>query len=141
MAEWQERFTKRLSALKDVWREEFDRVAEEALVPAFERMRGFLTANGFQLSVPRDDGDRRAFRFALGEDVYVLVTFQFRGPSEVEAVAEIASPSVTGVEVKPIRAPIRSVTADWALQRMQAALDLLVTQLEETANEPAAQFA
>ncbi len=139
MADWQQGFVRRLNGLREGWNRAFARAMDEDVAPAFEELESFLTTNGFTLTKPRSDGGVRAFKFALGEDAYVLVTFKLRGPLEVEVSDEVF---VAGHEQQGARkesVPLQSIDAGWAQRQFQSGLDRLIAVLESTSAELVAE--
>lgn len=141
MGDWQQSFARRLSDLRNGWTRGFSRTVDEDIVPAFSQMESFLATNGFTVSTPRTDGTVRSFKFALGEDVYVILSFRLHGPLEVEASDEIFVAGNTDVKPRSECTPIQSINAGWAQRQFQAALDRFLEGLEASATEPVADYA
>jgi hypothetical protein len=141
MGDWQQSFAKRLGDLRDGWTRAFTSTVEDDVLPTFRQMDSFLTTNGFTVTTPRTDGTVRSFKFALGEDAYVIVSFRLHGPMEVEATDEVFVAGDRELRPHSECVPIQSINATWAQGRFQAALDRFVEALEATATEPVADFA
>ncbi len=141
MADWQQSFAKRLGGLREEWNRAFTEVVDEEIVPAFRQMESFLTNNGFSISTPRSEGGVRSFKFALGEDVYTIVSFRLRGPLELEASDEVFAGGTKDANARRESVPIRSVDAGWAQRQFQAALDRFVAALEAASLEAVAEYA
>jgi hypothetical protein len=141
MSDWQQSFAKRLAGLRQSWARAFERTVEADILPAFQQLETFLNTNGFSVSTPRADGIVRSFKFALGEDVYVLVTFRLHGPVEVEASDEIFIAGNNELKPRSECVAIQSINATWAQRQFQSALDRFAEALEATAAEPVAEYA
>lgn len=139
MGEWEKTFARRLGKLRETWTSEFQRVAEQEIKPAYHELESFLSANGFTVSIPQSNGDLWSFKFAIGEDVYTLVSFRLRGSAEVEASTEIVVPGTNDRKSRRGTEPLCRVTLDWAESQFRRALDDFLAELEATASEPALQ--
>jgi hypothetical protein len=141
MGEWEKTFARRLGKLREAWTSEFQRVAEQEIKPAYHELESFLSANGFSVSMPQSSGDLWSFRFALGEDVYTLVSFRLRGTAEVDATTEIVLPGTSDRKSRKTTEDLKRVKLDWAENQFRRALEELVGVLESTVGEGVLQNA
>ncbi len=137
MADWQQSFAKRLGELREGWLRAFDRVSDEDIAPAFRQLEYFLTNNGFSVSTPRTEGEIRSFKFALGEDAYVILYFRLHGPLEVEAANEVFVGGRNDISPSSECVPLQSINASGAQKQFQGSLDRLGEAPEAKTTEPA----
>lgn len=141
MGEWEKSFSRRLGKLREAWSTEFQRVAEQEIQPAYGELEQFLNANGFSATQPQANAEMWSFRFSLGEDVYVLVSYKLRGSSDVEATTEIVVPGKDNLKPAKTTEAIHRVTVGWAENVFRQAMDQFLGELETTVDHESLQRA
>ena len=129
MHEWKKSFADQMGKLRTHWEVSFEQFADETLRSVFDEFADFVSRYDFQASVPREQAGMRSFKFALGEDNYVLMTFKPAKAGEFTVESELFCPGQGRLE--PIQDFVAAGVADreWVEGCFQKALDRLVARL------------
>lgn len=140
MTQWQQQFAQQMETLcaqSGTW---FERFAEDVLEPALESVSGFLDRWHFDVSAPPCDGQRRACRFRLTENAYLLVWFKLEGFDALECNYECSLPGLGRVGGEPTTGSLREVNTAWVESCFQGALSSFVARFVELGKRrPAAE--
>ncbi len=131
MNDWEKDFSKRMESLHAQSATCLERFLQEDLEAAFASFTNFLSQWKFQTSTPQTQAGRRAFKFALTEDAYVIVTFRLDGLDLVECESECSLPMVGRVPGTRVTTSLRKVDRQWGESCFQKALDALLAKLSE----------
>lgn len=123
MNKWQDRFTQKVETVRTASRDRFEKMAEEVLTPLFEEYREFTAGQGLQSAVPLAKGGIRAFKFSIGENAYVLLTFRLMGLEQVEVHIENFVPRQAKHAPSSERVEMPVLDAPWARRKFEEALD------------------
>jgi len=138
--DWKRSFIAKLDKVRENWVGQFEEALQDSVVPAFDDLAEFLRDHGFRLSTPARDGDRRAFKFELTEDTYLLMIFRFAGTGSFELRSESR---VSDAEPSAECVVARLADLDQACARefFQTALDTFVNSLCAKSAQPAEELA
>ena len=140
MDRWKGSFLEKLHKAQAQWAKQFEDTLDQAVVPAFDDLAGFLGDNGFRTSTPLADAGRRSFKFELAENAYLLVIFQSSGVGGFELRWETSMPGAEPILERSV-AQVPDIDKGWARDQFQAGLDRFVTLLaDKTAAEPCAEL-
>lgn len=131
MDRWQEQFAQQMNALCSQSSTWFARLAEDLLEPAVQLMTGFLDRWHYQVTTPACEETRRAYRFSLSEDGYVLLWFRLEGFDTLECDYEYSLPGIGRVQGTRTTCSLRGADAEWVEARFQNALGTFVTKFVE----------
>lgn len=123
MNKWQDRFTQKLETVRTASRERFEKLAEEVLAPLFEEYREFTAGQGLHAAVPLAKGGIRAFKYSIGENAYVLLTFRLMGLEQVEVHIEHCVPRQPKHPPSSERVELSVLDTPWARRKFEEALD------------------
>ena len=131
MNEWQQRFAHKLETVQSVARDRFEQKADEILTPIFKEYGGFVRQFVVQATTPLTDFGIRTYRFAMSEDVYLLMTFQHHGFEQCEAKVEYFMP---GNPLSPSHHTVglAEMNAHWCRSIFEKALDQFLDTLIDT---------
>lgn len=134
MAHWQQQFAQQMDALCSQSSSLFERFADETLQPAFEAMCAYLEQWHYEFATPPCDEQRRAYRFSLTEDGYVLVWFRLEGFDALECEYEYALPGLGRTRGVRTSGGLRSADGAWVERCFEAALGDFVGKFVEAGN-------
>lgn len=137
MDKWQQTFLGRLESVKKHWLNQYERIADEWIAPAFAMFDQFTTTHGFTVSSPDCDAGTRVYKFGLTENGYLLLSFRMHGLERVEAHTEIVVPGNKPVESTTARASLDDVDVDWIKQQFREALDRFVDTFHQATKSAA----
>ncbi len=141
MNQWQQGFAKRVEVLREAAVKKFERFAEDVLADVYEEYAAFTTQHEFRPTALQQQPGARFYKFALGEDAYMLLFFRARGLDSVECDYECSVPGHGCVNGEKATIAVAEAGRGWIERRFQSALDDLVTQVSQTcANEHAPQL-
>ncbi len=132
MNDWQNRFAKRLNALREKSNHDFAAHIENELQPAVKEMAGYVETGGLTAQV-LEQTSREVFatRFFASPQVYMDVIFTLHGPLEVEASYRLHHPQRREDEVCPLAiVALADAREGWARQQLQMALDVFLISME-----------
>jgi hypothetical protein len=134
MDHWKRSFLDRLGKAQAHWLTRFEELVEARILPTLEDYKEFLADNGFRLSSPQHEPDRRSFKFELAENAYLLLILRSTGIGEFELRSECFVP---GREPVLSKATVRIADVDdgWAAQQLRRGLDAFVDLLAEQPQE------
>jgi hypothetical protein len=132
MNEWKKHFADKIGKLRSHWEESFEGYANETLQSVFEEFADFVSRYEFQASSPNRQSGLRSFKFALGEDVFVLLTFKPARMGEFEMQSEFFVPGQGLMKGHHQSVGAESADRDWAEGCFQNSLDHLVTQVADS---------
>ena len=135
MDQWKQTFLNKLTQAQSQWVERFEEALNTHFAPVFEDYRQFLADNGFRMSVPMREPGRRSFKFELSENAYLLMILRSTGVGELELRCESFVPGCDPAQSRVITT-VSQVTAEWATERVRAALESFVDLLSEAAPAP-----
>jgi hypothetical protein len=128
MDQWERQFTEQMEFLCSQSSSRFDRFAEDTLDSAFLSISDFLERWHYDTTMPPCEARRRAFRFALTENAYVLIWFRFEGFDTLECEYEYSLPGSGRVSGGRSSVSLRSVEPEWVEAQFQSALTSFVTR-------------
>lgn len=134
MNQWEQQFAEQMEALCAQSTSCFSHFAEHVLEPAFEAVSSFVERWHYETSTPSCEQGRRAFRFGLTEDAYVLVWFRLDGLDMLECEYEYGLPQHGRVSGVRTTGSLRSADEQWARSCFQMALSNFVTKFLEAGN-------
>lgn len=141
MSQWQQQFAEQMEALCSQSTSWFERFAADQLEPAFESVSEFVARWHYETSCPPTEPNRRAYRFALTENGYLLIWFRVEGFDELHCEYEYALPGIGRVNGVRSSVSLREADQDWTASCFQMALSNFVTKFVElgrrkTVHEP-----
>jgi len=139
MDSWKQSFLEKLGKAQSQWVHDFEEALEGKFVPVHQEYEPFLADNGFKLSSPLHEPDRRSYKFELSENAYLLMIFRASGVGEFELRCESFAPGHEPMLTKTV-ARAGDLDEDWAKRQLQSALDAFVDVLSEDVAEPVAEF-
>ena len=131
MNEWESRFAKRMSQLRESCGSQFEEMFTAEVLPAFETMASFVATGGITAAIADGCHEVRSFSFTLSEDCGLHVVFTLKGPYEVEASYSINSIHGTDDRVPLERVSLSGMTEGWARKQFEIALDEFIDQAEK----------
>ncbi len=123
MTEWQKRFAQKVDLVHESARDQFEELADGILVPTFEEFREFTSAQGFCATAPLKKPGIRAFKFAVTENAYVLMTFRLAGFEHCEMQAESFVPAREKLAATPCHVELPNFDVGWARRMFEQHLD------------------
>jgi hypothetical protein len=133
MTQWQQSFVQNLESLRGQWLKDFDRVMNESVAPAFERISGFVGEHGFRVSSPVSQTDRRSYKFEMAENAFLMVFFHHRGINDYMVKTECFVPGREPWDYSESGA-LNDITLEWATAMFQKGLDTFVTAFSAANN-------
>jgi hypothetical protein len=137
--DWKRSFIAKLDRVREHWAGQFEEALQDSVVPAFDDLAEFLRDHGFRTSTPARDGDRRAFKFELTEDTYLLMIFRFVGAGSFELLSESRASNVEPT-TKCVVARLADLSQARAREFFQTALDNFVSSLCGESAQPAEEL-
>lgn len=131
MDDWKKTFLEKLRTAQEKCAQTFEETLERAVCPIYEQMREFLRDNDFEVSTPMREKGRRSFKFALGENAYVLFIFRFAGVDEFELRNETFVPGREPI-LEKFAGRVADIDREWAENLFEAGLDRFVERLGES---------
>jgi len=137
MNDWQQSFARKLEGVRSATRDQFESLAGEYVLPAYEEMEAFAEGQGLHPDALSDEPGSRSFRFAATEGTYVLFHFSSFGLEECEASAEFCVPCANKPAAMHERVRMADLDAGWTRGFFQQALDRFADALLRSMNERA----
>ncbi|MGE0480150.1 MAG: hypothetical protein AB7Q17_06715 [Phycisphaerae bacterium] len=128
MREWRDSFVEKLGKVQNQWNKRFDEAMENTINPVFDEFAAFLRTNGFHVSQPMKQEDRRSFKFELAENAYLLLIFRSTAIGEFETRCECFVPGNDPMLSKSI-GRLADVDESWTRKFFQSSLDVFIEQL------------
>ena len=144
MTDWQKRFSQKLELARSASSEQFEVVADQTLVPAFETFQKFTAQQGVAASAPLVNLGARTFKFALAENAYLLMTFRLSGLDYCELYGEFVIPGRGKLPPVHQHIELAEVNGAWARRAFEESLDHFVDALVgamSDASKPASAMA
>ncbi len=131
MNTWQERFAKKMARVRDSANDRCEQFVQDILEPMIAEFSDFAGSQGLKSATPMCDSGVRTFRFGMGENMYVLISFRPDGLEECEMSAEFSVPRHE--RIKPMSIRTETMTADrkWAETFVETALDTFADAVSE----------
>jgi hypothetical protein len=129
MNEWQKRFAQKLETVQSVARDRFEQRADDTLTPIFKEFAEFIRQYVVQATTPLTDFGIRTYRFAMSEDIYLLMTFRHMGFEQCEAQVEYFLPGSQSLPPTRETVTLSDVNASWCRNIFQQALDQFLDTL------------
>ncbi len=129
MNEWQKRFAQKLETVQSAARDRFEQKADETLTPVFKEFGEFVRQYVVQATTPLTDFGIRTYRFAMSEDIYLLMTFRHMGFEQCEAQVEFFLPGNHSLPPTRETVTLSDVNASWCRNIFQQALDQFLDSL------------
>jgi len=126
MSGWQDRFTQKISMVKEASCGQFESMAATCLEPIFEDIRKFTSQQGLTAAVPVARAGIRSYKFAMTENSYVLMTFRFAAFEHCEMQAEIYVPGADPHKLQPEHVELANFDVGWTRRMFEQALDAFV---------------
>lgn len=136
MNQWQQNFARRVEVLRESAVSRFEAFVDDLVTEVYEEYAAFTAQHEFRATAPPPQRGVRFYKFALGEDAYVLLYFRARGLDAVEFDFECSAPGHGCSNGEKVSVAVAEAGRGWVERRFQTALDYLVTQVsEECVNE------
>lgn len=126
MNSWQDRFTQKISKVKEASCGQFESIVTDCLEPTFEEVRGFTSKEGLTATVPIARAGIRTYKFAMTENAYVLMTFRFAGFEHCEMQAEVYAPGSESTKLQPEYVELTNFDVGWVRRMFEQTLDAFV---------------
>ncbi len=123
MSKWQERFTQKVSVVKEASCGQFEAIATSTLEPLFEEFRKFTAQQGLAATVPVSRSGYRTYKFTMTENAYVLMSFRFASFEHCEMQGEIFVPGNDRHSLTPEHVELSSFDAGWVRRMFEQTLD------------------
>jgi len=132
MSSWQDRFTQKISKVKEASCGQFESMVTECLEPTFEDVRNFTSKQGLTAAVPVARAGIRTYKFAMTENAYVLMTFRFAGFEHCEMQAEVYAPGSDSTKLQPEYVELLDFDVGWVRRMFEQTLDAFVDAFVES---------
>ncbi|MGD2111202.1 MAG: hypothetical protein PVI86_17635 [Phycisphaerae bacterium] len=129
MNDWQKRFARKLETVQSAARDQFEEKADALLTPIFKEFAEFVRQYVVQATTPLTDFGIRTFRFAMSEDVYLLMTFRHMGFEQCEGQVEYFLPGSHSIPETRETVTLSEVNANWCRRIFEKALDQFLDTL------------
>jgi len=126
MSSWQDRFTQKISKVKEASCSQFESMVTDCLEPTFEEIRGFTAQQGLTAAVPVARAGIRTYKFAMTENAYVLMNFRFAGFEHCEMQAEVYAPGSEPKKLQPEHVELPNFDVGWVRRMFEHTLDAFV---------------
>lgn len=126
MNDWQKRFSQKVELVRGTARQQFEELCERIISPTFEEYRSFTTAQGFCATAPVKKADVRAFKFAMTENTYLLMTFRLAGFEHCELQSDLFIPGEDKHACTPVHVELSDLDVGWTRRMFEHALDAFV---------------
>ena len=129
MNDWQRRFAEKLETVQSVARDRFEQRAQDTLTPVYKQFADFIRQYVVQADTPLTDLGIRTFRFAMSEDVYLLMTFRHTGFEQCDAQAELFLPGKSPPPPTRETVSLSDVNVPWCRSVFEQTLDQFLDTL------------
>lgn len=129
MNEWQKRFAQKLETVQSVARDRFEQKADDTVTPVYREFAEFIRQYVVQATTPLTDFGIRTYRFAMSEDVYLLMTFRHMGFEQCEVQVEYFVPGSSSLPPKRERVTLSDMNVSWCRNLFQETLDQFLDTL------------
>ncbi|MHC4442740.1 MAG: hypothetical protein ACYTF1_08980 [Planctomycetota bacterium] len=123
MEKWKQKFARKMDDLQERSLANFDRFADEALVPVFNDISEFVTQWDFESSIPHSKAGQRSFKFAVTEDCYVLILFRIEGVNTIRCEYECCFSGKGCIAGPQNSTGVHSASRFWVESCFQKAID------------------
>ena len=139
MNRWEQQFSEQMDALCAQSSSWFQRFTNETLEPVFETVSEFVARWHYEVTTPACEPQRRAFRFGLTENGYLLIWFKLEGFDALECEYEYSLPGVGRVSGVRTTGSLREAGQEWVEGCFQMALNTFVARFVEIGNRAGAR--
>jgi len=123
MNKWKQEFARKMEDLGEQSSADFDRFADEVLVPIFRDVSEFVAQWRFQTSIPQSNMGKKSFKFALTENRYLLILFRIEGINTLGCEYECCLPGKECIAGPRNSMILYNANQLWAESCFQTALD------------------
>ena len=136
MNDWQKRFSQKVDLVRGTARQQFEDHGSQIIAPMFEEYRTFTSAQGFCATAPVKRDGVRAFKFAITENSYLLMTFRLAGFEHCELQVDHFIPGDQKHACTPIHVELADLDIGWTRRMFEQALDQFLDRLVESLAHP-----
>ncbi len=141
MNDWQKRFAQKVELVRGTTRQQFEQLCDETITPVFEDFREFTSAQGFCATAPVKKADVHAFKFAMTENTYLLMTFRLAGFEHCELQADLFIPGDQKRACTPVHVELADLDVGWTRRMFEQSLDHFVDRFVESLSKHEQSFA